>query len=122
MDCTMPGRRSFRKLVLNRPRATLLEARKAYSKCAGLLEESIARNGLTSTLSEQIVGIGIALDWVRRAAEMEQIAYVGDNLNSSEHRQRFTEFIRFGFAWFGLNAVFSRNSLLSLVNSSVPNS
>ena len=118
----MPARRSPLKHALNRPRLRLLEARKEYSKCAGLIERSISTNGLTSTLSEQIIGVGIALDWVRRAAEMEQILYVGDNLNTSEHKQRFTEFLRFAFAWFGLNAVFTRDSLLVLVSFPIPTS
>ena len=116
----MPGRRSPLKHALNRPRLTLLRARKEYSKCAGLIERSISTNGLNPTLSEQIIGVGIALDWVRRAAEMEQILYVGDNLNTSEHKQRFTDFLRFAFAWFGLNAVFTRESLLSLVSPTIP--
>ena len=48
---------------------------------------------------------------------MEQISYIGDHLNASEHRDRFTEFIRYGFAWFGVNAIFSRLSLLTLVGA-----
>ena len=113
----MPTRAASRKPSLAPPRSTLLQARKEYSKCAKALERGISTSGLTPGLSEGIIGVGIALDWVRRAAEMEQITYIGENLNSSEHRQRFTEFIRFGFAWFGLNAIFSRPSLLTQVGT-----
>jgi len=103
------------KRSLNPPRSTLLQARKEYSRCAQVVEQQITTQGLTRTLSERIIGMGIALDWVRRAAEMEQISYIGKHLTESEHRDRFTEFIRYGFVWFGLNAIFSRRSLLTLV-------
>ena len=111
----MPTQPPSSKQPLNPPRSTLLQARKEYSKCAQVVEQQISTQGLTRTLSERIIGIGIALDWVRRAAEMEQISYIGKHLTESEHRDRFTEFIRYGFVWFGLNAIFSRQSLLTLV-------
>ena len=113
----MPTRARTSKYPLNPPRSTLLQARKEYSKCAQIVEQRINAQGLTRNLSDRIIGIDIASDWLRRAAEMEQISYIGDHLNTSEHRDRFTEFIRYGFAWFGVNAIFSRRSLLTLVGN-----
>jgi hypothetical protein len=95
-------------------RQRLLEARKRYSTCAKALESKIKASGLSDVLSEQVIGVGVALDWVRRAAEMDDIVFVGDQLNRSEHKPSFVEILRFNFCWFGLNAVFSRPSLLGL--------
>jgi hypothetical protein len=98
-------------------RLVLLQARKKYSECARLLEARIAANGLSKTLSEQIIGVGIAADWVRRSAEMEDIRYLGDHLNNSPRKASFVELLRFGFSWFALNAIFSRRSLLQIVGN-----
>src|SRR6476660_8855318 len=98
-------------------RTVLLEARKEYSKCANLLESRIGRQGLTRQLSEQIIGVGVAADWVRRAGEMDEIVYIGSALNSSSRRNSFVELIRFGFSWFGLNAIFSRPTLLNVIGT-----
>ena len=58
-------------------RQTLLQARKSYSQCASKVEKQIGAHGLAPHLSEQIVGIGVAAEWVRRAYEMESITYIG---------------------------------------------
>ncbi len=95
-------------------RDTLLKARKVYSQCANTVEKSIAIQGLTPLLSTQVIGIGIATEWVRRAAEMDNIHYMGKNLNKSKNNDLFIELLRFNFSWFALNAIFTRNELLSL--------
>jgi len=95
-------------------RDTLLKARKVYSQCANKVEQSIAAQGLTALLSNQVIGIGVATEWVRRAAEMDNIHYMGKNLNKSKSNDLFIELLRFNFSWFALNAIFTRNDLLSL--------
>lgn len=95
-------------------RATLLTARKFYSKCANKVEKTIEAQGLTPLLSTQIIGIGVATEWIRRAAEMDNIHYMGKNLNKSKSSDLFVEILRFNFSWFALNAIFARNELLSL--------
>ena len=95
-------------------RDTLLNARKVYSQCANKVEQSIAAQGLTALLSNQVIGIGVATEWVRRAAEMDNIHYMGQNLNKSKSNDLFIELLRFNFSWFALNAIFTRNDLLSL--------
>ena len=102
---------------MNKARKTLLAARKGYSQCASLLEKRIAKTGLSAEISEQIVGIGVAGEWVRRAAEMERITYVGDQLNRSQRQAALVELLRYGFAWFALNAVFTRPALLTVIGS-----
>ena len=99
-------------------RTKFLTARKLYSQCARRVETTIqAAPAFTARLSEQIVGLGVACDWVRRAAEMETISFLGDNLNDSSWQPSFVEMTRFGFAWYGINAIFSRKELLGLLGS-----
>ena len=95
-------------------RRRLLDARKKYSRCANLIESKIKTSGLSEVLSEQVIGTGVAVDWVRRAAEMDDVSFIGNQLDESEHKLSFIELLRFTFSWFGLNAIFSRPSLLSL--------
>jgi hypothetical protein len=95
-------------------RDTLLKARKFYSQCANKVEKSIAAQGLTPLLSTQVIGIGVATEWVRRAAEMDNIHYMGKNLNKAKSNDLFIELLRFNFSWFALNAIFTRNELLFL--------
>lgn len=97
-------------------RTKFLNARKIYSQCARSVERKIrSMPQLTMPLSERIVGLGIACDWVRRAAEMETISFIGDQLNDSPWTPAFVESTRYGFAWYGINAVFARNELLNLL-------
>lgn len=101
-------------------RLKLLNARKSYSKCANLVEGRISASDLSQSLSEQIIGIGVAADWLRKAAEMDDISFIGKQLNESEHKRSFVELLRFNFTWFGLNAIFSRPRLRDLIGQ--PNS
>jgi hypothetical protein len=98
-------------------RKVLLEARKTYSKCNKKIEEVISKIELNENLSEQIVGIGAAIEWIRRSAEMDDIHYIGKNFNKSVRKQSFLELLRFNFSWFGLNAIFTRPCLLSLLGT-----
>lgn len=104
-------------------RKRLLEARKAFSVCANRVEQRIKQAPtLTATLSEQIVGVGIAADWLRRAAEMETIQFSGHVSNDSPWTPSFVETTRFMFTWAGANAVFTRDSLVGLLGSPIPSS
>lgn len=100
---------------MNPQRSVLLQARKVYSDCARKVEAKITHGGLSRNLSDQIIGIGVAFDWTRRAAEMEDIIYMGSGLNKSKRKLAFVEQLRFDFSWFGLNAIFSRPALLNLI-------
>jgi hypothetical protein len=79
-------------------REVLLEARRGYSRCAGLLEARIRAAFLSQTVSDQIIGVGVAADWVRRVAEMEDITYLGDTLNRSPRKASFVELLRYVFS------------------------
>ena len=105
-----------------RHRNTLLAARKIYSQCANKVENNISAQGLTSLLSNQIIGIGVAIEWIRRAAEMDTIHYMGNILNKSKSNDLFIELLRFNFSWFALNAIFTRHELISLFGTPSNNS
>ena len=95
-------------------RNTLLEVRKIYSQCANKVEQHIAQQGLNDLLSTQVIGIGVATEWIRRAAEMDSVYYMGKNLNKSKNNELFVELLRFSFSWFAINAIFTRKELLDL--------
>jgi len=103
-------------------RNTLLEARKVYSKCASKVENNITQQGITPLLSSQVIGIGIAAEWLRRASEMDKIHYIGKPLNKSKSSERFIELLRFSFSWFALNSIFTRTELLNLFGETSSNS
>jgi len=48
---------------------------------------------------------------------MEGIAYAGAKLTNSQRKASFVELLRYGFAWFGLNAIFSRPALLDIIGT-----
>jgi hypothetical protein len=94
-------------------RTRLIDARKRYSIAAKNTEADIQRSGLSGLLSEKVVGIGVAIEWIRRAAEMENVSFIGGQLNRSDHKQAFVELLRFNFLWSGINGIYSRPSLLA---------
>ncbi|MGO8900091.1 MAG: hypothetical protein ACLQU5_17315 [Isosphaeraceae bacterium] len=106
---------------MTQTRSKLLTARKTYSLCAARVEAQIkSSNRLTPSLSERIVGIGVACEWTRRAAELEAITFIGNHLNQSPWTPSFIEMMRYGFAWFAINAIYTRDELLHLIGRPMP--
>lgn len=95
--------------------SVLFRARKTYSHCAAIVETRIQATGYSQILSDQIIGVGVAADWIRRSAEMEDIRYVGGQLNGSPRKRSFVELVRYRFSWFALNSIFSRPALLNVI-------
>lgn len=98
-------------------RHTLLAARNAYCQCASAIEKKIGQSSLDELFSRQIIGTGVAIEWLRRAAEMDSIVYMGKYLNNSKRNQSFTEVMRFSFSWFAINAIFTRAELLDIIGT-----
>lgn len=100
-----------------------LGAGKAYSECAkNVTAKCLNPNQPTPIESELRIAFGIASDWTRRAALMQQIAYDSRLMNKSPKAHSVSEMIRFNLAWSGMNALFSRNSVMSLFNPTPPKS
>ena len=102
-------------------RQTLLAARKIYSQCASKIETNIDRDSLDDFLSRQIIGTGVANEWLRRGAEMNNIVYVGKSLNKSKRNESFTEVLRFSFSWFAINAIYTRAELRDIIGTTSGN-
>ena len=98
-------------------RNNLREARKTYSACANKIEQHITTQGLTPVLSTQVIGIGIACEWLSRASGMEEIKYIGEVKQKSKTNDLFLELLRFNFSWFAVNAIYGREELLPLLGT-----
>lgn len=98
-------------------RQTLLAARKIYSQCASKIEADIACNRLNDLRSRQIIGTGVANEWLRRSAEMDSVVYMGKSLNKSKRNESFIEVLRFSFSWFAINAIYTRAELRDIIGT-----
>jgi hypothetical protein len=111
--------KSVAKANLSPWQRSLLVAGKAYSAAAKAVAARAPQVG--SAGKHQLIGVGVAADWTRRAAGLSSISFAGRLMNRSDRAESFTELLRFSFAWSGLNAIFARDELLRLFGS-VPNS
>ncbi|MCW9023776.1 MAG: hypothetical protein OQK73_03760 [Gammaproteobacteria bacterium] len=94
---------------------TLRQAGKNYGKCAKSITANLGGNSPDAVESERLIAFGIASDWSRRAASLKPLSYEGKLLNKSNRSPGVTELVRFNLAWSGLNALFARSSILSLL-------
>lgn len=101
----------------------LQAAGKAYGECAKkVTARCVDPKQPTAIESELRIAFGIASDWTRRAASMQQITYESRLMNKSPKTHSVSEMIRFNLAWSGMNALFSRNSVVSLFTAAAPKS
>jgi hypothetical protein len=103
--------------------ATLRSAGKKYSNCAKILAGKIAVPQQPNAVeSELLVALGIASDGTRRAAALETISFDSRLMMRDSKTTSVTEIVRFNLAWSGMNALFSRNSIFSLLGMVPPHS
>ncbi|MGY4828208.1 hypothetical protein ACVNIS_06500 [Sphaerotilaceae bacterium SBD11-9] len=96
----------------------LERASKTYAKAAKKLEKQLTDvTNQTSVESERLVGLGVAIDWTRRASLLQRIDYDSKFLNKSTRSPGVAEMIRFTMSWSGMNALFSRPSILALLGT-----
>ncbi|QNN47494.1 hypothetical protein H9L17_04975 [Thermomonas brevis] len=97
-------------------------AGKKYGECAKqLTSKSENPNEPTATESELLIAFGIASDWTRRAAALD-IDYSSRLMRRAKKTPSVSEMVRFGLAWSGMNALFSRNSIFDLLAIRAPKS
>lgn len=97
-------------------------AGKKYSDCAKHLTVRLSDpNRPTATESELLIAFGIASDWTRRASALE-IDYNSRLMRRAKKTPSVTEMVRFGLAWSGMNALFSRNAIFALLGIAAPKS
>jgi hypothetical protein len=94
----------------------LRAAGKQYSDAAESLAGKLSVPGQpNATESELLVALGIASDCTRRAAALEPISFSSKRMMKDSKTPSLTEVMRFNLAWSGMNALFSRNSVLALL-------
>ena len=101
----------------------LESAGKLYGDCAKQVTTKCSDpDNPTAAESERRIAFGIASDWSRRAAAMRPIDYDSKLMNKSPKKHSVSEMIRFGLAWSAMNALFSRNSVVTLLDPKPPTS
>lgn len=97
-------------------------AGKKYGECAKqLTSRSQNSSEPTATESELLISFGIASDWTRRAAAIE-VDYNSRLMRRAKKTPSVSEMVRFGLAWSGMNALFSRDSIFDLLDIIAPRS
>ncbi|MEQ3438097.1 hypothetical protein STENO_002238 [Stenotrophomonas maltophilia] len=97
-------------------------AGKKYGECAKQLTSRLANpKEPTAEESELLIAFGIASDWTRRAAALD-IDYSSRHMRKASKTPSVSEMIKFGLAWSGMNALFSRNSIFDILGIAAPKS
>lgn len=97
-------------------------AGKKYGECAKQLTSKLANpKEPAAKESELLIAFGIASDWTRRAAALD-IDYNSHLMRKASKTPGVSAMIRFGLAWSGMNALFSRNSIFDLLGVAAPKS
>ena len=98
----------------------LRTARALFRECAQKLEATRVGNApLPLAEREMQIGFGLSADYQRWAAALNEISFSTKTEVRSSRTQGLAESIRFGYAWTGTNALFSRGSILRLANGGV---
>jgi hypothetical protein len=95
----------------------LRQARSLLKRCA---EKISSRKTNTNWLSdvdrEMLIGFGTAHDWIRWAVSLRDLQFQRSE-ERSERKAGITEWVRFNQIWTATNALFAKESILSLIPS-----
>ena len=101
----------------------LQNAGKLYGDCAKKVTDKCVKPKLPNAVESELrIAFGIASDWSRRAAAMNPIDYDRKFMSKSPKKHSVSEMIRFGLSWSAMNALFSRNAVVTLLDPKVPTS
>lgn len=101
----------------------LRSAGKLYSDCAKQVTAKCGDPSNPAAVESELrIAFGIASDWSRRAAAMRPIDYDTKLMSKSPRKHSVSEMVRFGLAWSAMNALFSRNSVVTLLDPKPPTS
>ena len=108
-------------MVTPQPKLTALkdrihQARLVYTDCAKALRTRSAVSGFGAKESEQVVGFGIAITWLRRAAALETLGFAPKLKLLIRRAAGPSELTRFTFMWTAANALFARPAILQVLN------
>lgn len=94
----------------------LKRASKSLGQCAKAITAKSSGTSLSAPEYEVLIGLGIALDWIKWARDLDTLTYNSPQRESSERAYGTTELTRFTFMWTATNALFSRGSILKIID------
>ncbi|MCW1912118.1 hypothetical protein OJ996_00945 [Luteolibacter sp. GHJ8] len=103
----------------------LRHARSLLGTCASKVAAHKTSSGsLVPGEAEKLVGFGTARDWIRWAVALEDLKFSTRSETKSARGQGILESVRFNQMWTSANALFAKDSILTLAASvtSFPNS
>jgi hypothetical protein len=99
----------------------LLDARTRFRSCARKLEQRrVGDKPLVPADREMQIGFGLSADWQRWAAALDDLHFSSASEERSSRTAGLTESVRFNCMWTGTNALFARDSVLSLAIQPAP--
>jgi hypothetical protein len=94
----------------------LKKASKSLGQCAKAVTSKPSGTIFSAPDYEVLIGLGIALDWIKWARDLDALTYSNPKRGSFERAYGTTELTRFTFMWTATNALFSRGSILKLID------
>jgi hypothetical protein len=93
-------------------------ASKTLGQCAKAITAKTGQTALSTFDYEMLVGVGIALDWIKWARDLNSISYTNPKRGSFDRAYGTSELTRFTFMWTAANALFIRDTVLKLLDPS----
>jgi hypothetical protein len=94
----------------------LKRAAKSLGQCAKAITTKSGRTALSTSDYEVLIGLGIACDWIGWARDLDSLTYSNPKRESFERAYGTSELTRFTFMWTAANALFSRGSILKVID------
>ena len=98
------------------------EARGILGKCASRVStlRTTSHPLLDDNERELCIGLGTARDWIRWATALEDLTFSTKSETLSARTQGITESVRFNQMWTATNALFAKDSILSIASAPLP--
>jgi hypothetical protein len=94
----------------------LKRASKSLGQCAKAISAKSSGISLSAPDYEVLIGLGIALDWIKWARDLDSLTYTNPKRESFDRSYGTSELTRFTFMWTAANALFSRGSILKMID------
>jgi len=91
-------------------------AAKTFDRCSGMAKANAGSGAPTISEYEQIVGFGIACDWIRWSHSLHSLKHSNKRQAKSDRAYGLQELTRFTFMWTAANALFSRTAIIHLLD------
>lgn len=91
-------------------------AAKTFDRCSGITKANATSGAPTISEYEQIVGFGVACDWLKWSHSLHSLKYSNKRQAKSDRAYGLQELTRFTFLWTAANALFSRPAIIHLLD------